>query len=59
MSTLLGHFRRQLVPLLLGIIHFDTETPDRAFALGMPEQKLDCPEIVCPPVDQSSFCPSQ
>ena len=42
-----------------GIIDLDTEIPDRAFDLGMPEQKLDSPEVARPPVDQRSFCASE
>ena len=42
-----------------GVIYFDAEIPDRAFDLGMPEQKLDGPEISCSPVDQGSFRASQ
>ena len=42
-----------------GVIDLDAEIPDRAFNLGMPEQKLDGPEISRPPVDQGGFCASQ
>ena len=42
-----------------GIIYLNAEISDRAFDLGMSEQKLDGPEIASPPVDQGSFCPSQ
>jgi hypothetical protein len=33
------------------IIDLDAEIPNRAFDLGMPEQKLDSPEIARTPVD--------
>ncbi len=42
-----------------GVIHFDAQISDRAFDLGMPEQKLDGPEIARPPIDQGRFCASQ
>ena len=42
-----------------GIIYLDAQVSDRAFDLGMSEQKLDCPEIASPPVDEGSLCPSQ
>jgi len=42
-----------------GIIYFDAEISDSAFDLGMPEQKLDGPEISGPPVDQRGFRASQ
>jgi hypothetical protein len=42
-----------------GVIDLDAEIPDRAFDLGMPEQKLDSPEISRPPIDQGSFCAPQ
>jgi hypothetical protein len=42
-----------------GVIHFDAQISDRAFDLGMPEQKLDGPEIAGPPVDKGSFRASQ
>jgi hypothetical protein len=42
-----------------GIIDLDAKIPDRAFDLGMSEQKLDGPEIASPPVNQGSFCAAQ
>jgi hypothetical protein len=42
-----------------GVIDLDAKIPDRAFDLGMPEKKLDGPEIARPPVDQGSFRASQ
>jgi hypothetical protein len=42
-----------------GIINFDAEISDRAFDLGMPEQKLNGPQIASPSVDQGSFRASQ
>lgn len=42
-----------------GVIDLNAQIPDRAFDLGMPEQKLDGPEISRPPIDQGSFCASQ
>jgi hypothetical protein len=33
------------------VIYLDAEITDRALDLGMPEQKLDGPEIARPPVD--------
>ena len=40
-----------------GIIYLDSEVPDGAFDFGMPEQKLDSPEITRAPIDQGGFCP--
>jgi transketolase C-terminal domain/subunit len=37
------------------IIHFDPEIPDRAFDLGVAEQKLDSPKVARAPVNQGSF----
>lgn len=34
-----------------GIIYFNAQVSDRAFQLGMTEQKLHCAEISCPAVD--------
>ena len=48
-----------LVRYCEGIIYFDAEISDRAFDLGMSEQKLDGPEIASAPIDQRSFCASQ
>jgi hypothetical protein len=59
MSALPGYFRRQLVPLLPGVIYFDAQVSDRAFDLGMPKEKLNGPEVSCPPIDQGRFCASQ
>ena len=42
-----------------GVIDLDAEILDRAFDLGMTEQKLDSPEIARPAVDQGSFRASQ
>jgi hypothetical protein len=42
-----------------GVIYFDAEISNRAFDLGMSEQKLDGLEIACTPIDQGSFCASQ
>jgi hypothetical protein len=42
-----------------GVIDLDAEIFDRAFDLGMTEQKLDSPEIARPAVDQGSFRASQ
>jgi hypothetical protein len=42
-----------------GVIYFDAEISNRAFDLGMSEQKLDGPEIASAPIDQGSFCASQ
>ena len=41
-----------------GVIDLDAEITDRALDLGMPEQKLDGPEIARPSIDQRRFCPS-
>jgi hypothetical protein len=38
-----------------GIVYFDPEIPDRAFDLGVAEQKLDSPKVACSPVNQGSF----
>src|SRR5258708_34644966 len=54
MSALPGYFR-----YCQGVIYFNAQVSDRAFDLGMPKQKLNSPEISCPPVDQGSFCASQ
>jgi len=59
MSALPGYFRHQLVPPLRGRHLPRCQDNDRALDLGMPEQKLDGPEIARPPVDQRRFCPSQ
>jgi hypothetical protein len=42
-----------------GIIYFDSQISDRAFDLGVTEQKLDSPEISRAPIDQGSFSASQ
>jgi len=42
-----------------GVINFDAQISNGALDLGMPEQKLDSPEISGPPIDQGSFCASQ
>ena len=44
---------------MLGVIDLDAEIPDRALDLGMPEQRLDSPEIACPSVDQGGLRASQ
>jgi hypothetical protein len=59
MSALPGYSDINLFRYCQGVIHFDAEIPDRAFDLGMPEQKLYGPEISGPPVDQGGFCASQ
>jgi hypothetical protein len=41
------------------IVHFDTEISNRAFDLGVAEQKLDSPQITGAPVDQSSLRASE
>jgi hypothetical protein len=38
-----------------GIVYFDPEIPDRAFDLGVAEQKLDSPKVARSPVNQGSF----
>ena len=38
-----------------GVIDLDAEIPDRTLDLGVPEQKLDGPEIAGPPIDQRRF----
>ena len=38
-----------------GIVYFDPEIPDRAFDLGVAEQKRDSPKVACAPVNQGSF----
>src|SRR5438132_9221123 len=42
-----------------GVIDFDAEIAHRAFDLGVPEQKLDSPEVARPPIDQRCLCASQ
>src|SRR6267154_5820752 len=42
-----------------GVIDLDAEIPHRAFDLGVPEQKLDSPEVARPPIDQRRLCASQ
>jgi hypothetical protein len=42
-----------------GVIYFDAQISDGAFDLGVPEQKLDRPEIPCAPIDQGRFGASQ
>jgi len=42
-----------------GVIDFDAEIPDRAFDLGMPEQKLDGPQVARLPIDQGGLSASQ
>ena len=59
MSALPGMSDINLFRYCEGIIYLDAEISHRAFDLGMSEQELDGPEIVSPPVDQGSFCPSQ
>jgi hypothetical protein len=59
MSALPGISDINLFRYCQGVIDLNAEIPDRAFDLGMPEQKLDGPEIARPPVDQGSFCTSQ
>ena len=62
MSALPRYVRHQLVPLLLlllGVINVDAQVSNRAFDLGMPELKLDGPEISRPPVDLGSLSVSQ
>ena len=41
------------------IVHFDAQVSYGAFDFGMPEQKLDGPEIAGAPIDQRSFRASQ
>src|SRR5882724_3231321 len=41
------------------IVHFDAEVSNRAFDLGVAEQKLDSPSITGAPVDQSSLRASE
>ena len=38
-----------------GVIDLDAEISDRAFDLGVAEQKLDSPKVACAPVNQGSF----
>lgn len=38
-----------------GVIYFDAQISDGAFDLGMPEQKLDRPEIARAPIDQGGL----
>jgi len=40
---------------LQGIVHLDAEIADSAFELGVPEQQLNCPQVLCLPVDQACF----
>jgi len=42
-SALPGYFRHNLFRYCQGIIYFDSKISDRAFGLGMPEQKLNGP----------------
>src|ERR1700730_17989053 len=42
-----------------GVIYFDAQVSDRACDLSMSKQKLNGPEVSCPPVDQGGFCASQ
>ena len=42
-----------------GVIDLNAQIPDRAFDLGVPEQKLDGPQISRPTIDQGSFCAAQ
>jgi hypothetical protein len=42
-----------------GVIYFDAQVSDRAFDLGMTKEKLNGPEVSCPPIDQGRFCASQ
>jgi hypothetical protein len=54
-----GHSDINLFRYCQGIIYFDAKKSDRAFGLGMPEQKLNGPEMTRPLEDQRSFCASQ
>src|SRR5260221_5958263 len=38
-----------------GIVDLDTEVPNRAFDLGMAQQKLHRPQVPCTTVDQGSL----
>jgi len=42
-----------------GVIYFDAQISDGAFDLGVPEQKLDRPEISRTPIDQGRLDASQ
>ncbi len=42
-----------------GVIYFDAQISDGAFDLGVPEQKLDRPEISGAPINQGRFGSSQ
>jgi hypothetical protein len=42
-----------------GVIYFDAQISDGAFDLGVPEQKLDRPEIPRAPIDHGRFGASQ
>jgi hypothetical protein len=42
-----------------GVIYFDAQISDGAFDLGVPEQKLDRPEISRAPIDQGRLGASQ
>lgn len=42
-----------------GVFHLDPEVSDDAFELGVSEQALDSPEVLCSLVDQRGFCAPQ
>jgi hypothetical protein len=42
-----------------GVIDLNAEIPDRALDLGMPEQKLDGPQVARLSIDQGGLCASQ
>ena len=45
---LLGYFEH--------VIDLDSKIAHRALKLGMPEQQLNGPQVLCAPVDQRCFC---
>jgi hypothetical protein len=40
---------------LYGIIHLDAKVPHYTLRFGMTQQQLNCPQILCPPVNQCRF----
>lgn len=48
----------RLLRHLKGIVDLDSEIANRAFQLRVSEQQLHRPKVLCPPVDQRSFCAS-
>jgi hypothetical protein len=59
MSALPGYSDVNLFRYCQGVIYFNTEISDRAFDLGVAEQKLDSPKIARASIDQSGLRASE